>query len=48
MEINTRHGDTLPNQAQGVRELVRLRTQVRDADTWDLLLDGTVPGLITE
>jgi hypothetical protein len=48
LELETDDGDTLPNGALAVSELVGLAVEVRDAVTGTVLLDGTVPALMPE
>lgn len=48
LQVNTRYGDTLPNDAEGVRELVRLRVRIRDANTGAVVASGTIASLVPD
>jgi hypothetical protein len=48
LQLCTGHGDALPGGASAVSALVGLDVEIRDADTGDLLLEGTVPQLIAD
>ena len=46
--LSTSHGDVLPGSVASIADLVGLGVEVRDAETGDLLLHGTVPELIAD